>query len=161
MVGGDTEEAAVRTGLDDGGWRGGAHPETWSKFRADGVETRLGRSKAFTYIYDFGENWHHTVKLEAIIAAEPEVRYPRLISAERACRLEDVGGPWGYADYLGAVTDPAHERPDEIIEWSGGRFDLAAVDEAAIRKRLSALASRPGQARSTRAPRTAKAARKP
>ncbi|MDQ2802132.1 MAG: plasmid pRiA4b ORF-3 family protein, partial [Pseudomonadota bacterium] len=27
------------------------------------------RTKAFTYVYDFGDNWHHTVMLEAIAAA--------------------------------------------------------------------------------------------
>lgn len=101
-----------------------------------------GRTKAFTYVYDFGDNWRHTVKLEAITAAEPDTRYPRLVSAERACPPEDVGGPWGYADFLEALADPAHERHDEMLEWSGEAFDPAAVDETAIRTRLSALASR-------------------
>jgi len=53
-----------------------------------------GKSKKFTYVYDFGDNWRHTVKLEALVAAEAGATYPRLISAERACPPEDVGGPW-------------------------------------------------------------------
>jgi hypothetical protein len=62
-------------------------------------------NKTFKYIYDFGDDWQHTVKLEAIAAPEPEAVYPRLLSAfeppaeqreailaiARRCNL-DVGG---------------------------------------------------------------------
>lgn len=111
------------------------------------------KSKAFTYVYDFGDDWRHTVKFEAVAPAEPGVRYPRLVSAERACPPEDVGGPWGYADYLEALADPAHERHEEVLEWRGEGFDPEAVDEAAIRKRLDALASRLAKRSAPRSPR--------
>jgi hypothetical protein len=101
-----------------------------------------GKSKKFTYVYDFGDDWRHTVKLEALVAAEAGVSYPRLISAERACPPEDVGGPWGYMDYLDAIGDPAHPRHVEMIEWRGEGFDPAAVDVVAIQRSLEALAKR-------------------
>ncbi len=76
-------------------------------------------AKTIHYIYDYGDNWDHTIKLERIVEAEPGARYPRLIKAEGRCPPEDVGGPWGYEAYLEAAADPEHERHDEMIEVYG------------------------------------------
>ena len=100
------------------------------------------RNNTFKYVYDFGDDWQHTVKLEAIDAPEPEVVYPRLLSAKGRCPLEDIGGPWGYAEYLEAMADPNHERHAEMLEWCGPDFDPNTVDEAAIRKQLNRLTPR-------------------
>jgi hypothetical protein len=100
------------------------------------------RNKTFKYVYDFGDDWQHTVKLEAIAVPEPEAVYPRLLSAEGPCPPEDIGGPWGYAEYLEAIADPNHERHVEMLEWRGSDFDPKAVDEAAIRKQLNRLIPR-------------------
>jgi hypothetical protein len=102
----------------------------------------LKRNKTFHYLYDFGDSWLHTVKVEAVAAADPEVDYPRLLDAEGACPPEDCGGTWGYAHYLEAIADPSHEDHHDMIERRGPGFDPSAVDEAAIRKKLSALAPR-------------------
>ena len=40
------------------------------------------RNKSFRYVYDIGDDWRHTVKLEAVVDAEPEAAYPRLLSAQ-------------------------------------------------------------------------------
>ena len=100
------------------------------------------RNKTFKYVYDFGDDWQHTVKLEAIAVPEPEAVYPRLLSAEGRCPPEDIGGSWGYAEYLEAMADPNHERHAEMLEWCGPDFDPNAVDEAAIRKQLNRLTPR-------------------
>jgi len=68
--------------------------------------------------------------------------YPRLLSAEGRCPPEDIGGPWGYAEYLEAMADPDHERHAEMVEWCGPDFDPNAVDEADIRKQLNRLTPR-------------------
>jgi len=103
---------------------------------------RISAESGYTYVNDFGDDWRHTVKLEALIAAEAGVSYPRLISAERACPPEDVGGPWGYADCLDAIRDPTHSRHAEMIEWRGEGFDPATVDVVAIQRSLEAFAKR-------------------
>jgi hypothetical protein len=100
------------------------------------------RNKSFKYIYDFGDNWRHTVKLEAVANAEPEATYPRLLSAKGRCPPEDVGGTWGYAQYLEAMADPKHERHAEMVDWRGPDFDPNIVDEADIRKALTSFAKR-------------------
>jgi len=69
------------------------------------------RNNSFRYVYDIGDDWRHTVKLEAVVDAEPEATYPRLLSAQGRCPPEDVGGTWGYAQYLEAMADPAGRGP--------------------------------------------------
>ena len=51
--------------------------------------------------------------------------------------------PWGYGDYLEAITDPSHERHDQMIEWGGPDFDPSAVDADAIDRKLALLADIP------------------
>jgi hypothetical protein len=104
------------------------------------LECLPGKTKSFKYTYDFGDDWQHTVKVEAITEADPDINYPRLVSAERACPPEDVGGPWGYAEYVEAISDPSHERHAEMVEWRGDGFDPAVVDEDQIRSTLKLLA---------------------
>jgi hypothetical protein len=103
-----------------------------------------GGGKAFKYLYDFGDGWEHGIKVEAVAeaAADADVAYPRLIAAKSACPPEDVGGPWGYGNYLEIMADPKHERHAELVEWRGPGFDPEAVDEAAIHRRLAAIAKR-------------------
>ena len=55
--------------------------------------------KKFSYVYDMGDNWDHTIQIEKVLPAEAGVRYPRCIAGQRACPPEDCGGPWGYAGF--------------------------------------------------------------
>ena len=41
---------------------------------------------------------------------------------------DDVGGVWGYADFLKAIRNSRHPEHDEMLEWAGGAFDPAAFD---------------------------------
>jgi hypothetical protein len=67
-------------------------------------------TKTIHYIYDFGDNWHHVIKVEKIDDAIPGAAYPRLVRAIGACPPEDVGGFPGYADFVDAMADPKHEE---------------------------------------------------
>jgi Plasmid pRiA4b ORF-3-like protein len=99
-------------------------------------------AKTIRYLYDFGDGWEHTIKIERIFEAEPGVQYPRLIEAVGRCPPEDVGGPWGYAEFLEAVGNPKHERHVEMTEWIGDAFDPKAIDAEARTQELAALAKR-------------------
>ncbi len=131
----------IRYGIPDPDWDLGSSPRSAKQETLAGLLARA-RNKAFKYVYDFGDDWQHTVKLEALAAPEPGTSYPRLLAAAGRCPPEDVGGPWGYAEYLEAMADPTHERHAEMVAWRGPHFDPAAVDEAAIQKRLDRLAPR-------------------
>lgn len=89
-----------------------------------------------TYEYDFGDSWEHEVALESIVEARAGVHYPRCIAGENACPPEDVGGVWGYADFLQAINNPEHREHKSFLEWVGGEFDPEEFDLGAVNKRL-------------------------
>ena len=96
--------------------------------------------KRLTYIYDFGDGWEHTVKIERIDAALPGELYPRLLDATGRCPPEDIGGPPGYAEFLEAIADPQHERHAELRDLYDQDFDPNVVDLQAIEQQLANLA---------------------
>jgi pRiA4b ORF-3-like protein len=100
----------------------------------------LALGDSFAYDYVFGDDWRHTIALEAITAASPDAVYPRLVSAEGRCPPADIGGPSGYETYLQAIADPQHLHHDGMIEWDDPDFDPNVVDEAALRANLANLA---------------------
>ena len=110
----------VRFGLPDPDWPDG--PLDARKARLIDVLEAAG-TKTLRYLYDFGDGWEHTIKIERLADPEPNVAYPRLIEAAGRCPPEDVGGPWGYADLIEALEDPDHERHAEMREWVGEGFD--------------------------------------
>src|SRR3546814_12020562 len=84
------------------------------------------RGKTFHYLYDFGDGWEHSVKIQGIAPADPQGSYPRLLEATGMRPPEDSGGPWGYADKLEALTDPAHEYHEAALEALGDDHDSHA-----------------------------------
>ncbi len=96
------------------------------KYKLGATLARVGSKIRFDY--DFGDGWEHDVVVEAIAPVERGVQYPVCVDGRRACPPEDCGGPWGYGELLEALADPAHERHDEFLEWTGDEFDPAAFD---------------------------------
>jgi len=99
-------------------------------------------TKTLRYLYDFGDGWEHTIKIERMTDPEPGVAYPRLIEAAGRCPPEDVGGPWGYGELIEALEDPGHERHAEIRECVGDDFDPHAFDAEPLKAEVAALAKR-------------------
>lgn len=107
-------------------------------------------TKKLTYLYDFGDGWEHTIRVERVLDPAPRVTYPRLLAAAGRCPPEDVGGPWGYAEMLEAIGDPAHESRAELAGWVEPGFDPAAVDTAALAADVAALAAQWSRVPATR-----------
>ena len=80
------------------------------------------------YIYDFGDNWEHIIKLEKIFPRDKNIDYPICIAGKRACPPEDCGGIWGYENFLEIINDPDNEEYEDMIEWVGGEFDPEHFD---------------------------------
>jgi len=115
----------VGWGMPDPDWGGG--PLDARKARLVDVLEDTG-AKTLKYLYDFGDGWEHTVKIERVTEVAPGLTYPLLIDATGRCPPEDVGGPWGYAEFLQAIADPKHENHAEMSEWAGEPFDPAKID---------------------------------
>jgi hypothetical protein len=147
----------IRAG--DVGWGepdpdGGDGPLDARKARLLDVLEDVG-TKTLRYLYDFGDGWEHTIKIERIADAVPGVAYPRLVEAAGHCPPEDVGGPWGYADLLQAIDDPKHERHAELKDWIGDDFDPKTVDADRLTEELAALAKQWSRKLATRRTRPA------
>jgi len=93
----------------------------------------------FRYWYDFGDDWWHRVEIEGECDARAFKQMPVCIAGERACPPEDCGGPWGYVEFLDALTDPEHAQHNEVREWIGGEFDAEAFDVAEANEDLRIL----------------------
>lgn len=96
--------------------------------------------KTIRYIYDFGDDWQHTIKIERIFADVPGLAQPFLLEATGRCPPEDIGGPQGYREMLYALADPKHARHDEFVERYGS-FDPAVVDLKGLEAAVDALAA--------------------
>jgi hypothetical protein len=112
-------------------------------------------TKTLRYIYDFGDGWEHTIKIERLGDPEPGVAYPRLIEARGRCPPEDVGGPWGYGELLEAIADPKHERHAEFKEWIADDFDPHVVDAKWLADEVAALARKCSRKPASKRPRRA------
>ncbi len=98
--------------------------------------------KKLRYTYDFGDDWGHTITVERRFSRELWDEFPRLIDAEGRCPPEDVGGPWGYAKYLEAMSDPHHPRHAEFVQGLGCR-DPNEIDRPAMELALTLFVKSP------------------
>jgi hypothetical protein len=142
----------VGWGIPDRDWGDG--PLDARKARLAAVLEDVG-AKTLRYLYDFGDRWEHTIKVERLIDPEPSALYPRLIEASGRCPPEDIGGPWGYAEYLEAIGNPKHERHAEFKEWLAEDFDPNFVDASWLAEKVNALAKRWSRKPAVRRPRYA------
>ena len=118
--------------LNDDGWFDVLNERTARLARvAPSAKSRL------RYQYDFGDDWEHVILVEAVLPPAPGVRYPICLKGKRACPPEDCGGPWGYANLLEAIADPAHPEHSDLLGWLGKPFDPEAFDLEAINQRLA------------------------
>ena len=105
----------------------------------------LVEKSKFKYEYDFGDSWQHTILVEKIIPAEKGIHYPICLTGRRAFPPEDVGGVWGYENFLEAITDPHHKEHDEYLEWIGGSFDPEEFDRDEVNELLRIIRSARGK----------------
>jgi hypothetical protein len=94
--------------------------------------------KRFTYTYDFGDDWEHTIDIEG---TEPPVlgrNYPICVAGKRNAPPEDCGGVYGYSEALAIVANPSHPDHEEYVATLGEGFDPEAFSIDAINAALAA-----------------------
>ena len=107
--------------------------------RLDEVLVEVG-DKLF-YAYDFGDDWQHVIRLEAVLAREESAPRAVCTGGRQPGPAEDCGGIGGYA-LLVAATDPGH--PDHELaraeyaelygpdvdpgDWAPTRFDIDRIN---------------------------------
>ncbi|MGH6638199.1 MAG: plasmid pRiA4b ORF-3 family protein [Polaromonas sp.] len=122
---GPAEDAGLDAGLED--------------------ESRVSLRKAlegcatFTWVYDYGDNWQHKIKVEREVDLGIPLESPMCITGQGACPPEDVGGVPGYEEFLQAMADPSHPEHDELKAWHGGPFEPNTFDVQAVQQRLDEI----------------------
>ncbi|HOD55827.1 MAG TPA: hypothetical protein PKH55_00640 [Bacteroidales bacterium] len=79
-----------------------------------------------TYLYDYGDNWKHTIELLEVIK-NTTLRtgnfFLQCLAGERRCPPEDCGGVHGYHEMLKTLKNPAHSEYKDTVTWLGDDFD--------------------------------------
>jgi len=101
------------------------------------------RIQSFKYLYDFGDGWEHSIKMGRVEQGASGIVYPFLFKAAGRCPPEDIGGPFGYKEFLQVLATPNHPRHQELVGWWGSEtFDVEAIDYASIDHELRNLKRR-------------------
>lgn len=97
-----------------------------------------GEKFKFTYEYDFGDGWDHTILAEKILRPENELKAPVCLDGKRSAPPEDCGGKGGYHDVLKALKNPSRPDNAELLEWLG-EFDPEHFDADKVNERLAKI----------------------
>ena len=116
-------------------------PMNAKKMTLEKLLDRTG-TRTIQYVYDFGDDWDHSIRIERVNEAAPGITYPRLLKATGACPPEDIGGAWGYEEFLEALADPDYEQHADMVHWSGGDFDAEDAGIDSIIERFDRLAKK-------------------
>ena len=102
---------------------------------AEPIDLWLYESAKLTYIYDFGDDWHHTILVEKIV--DYEYRYPVVVKSKGPMMIEDCGGMWGFYDWIDEAEPFDREQMnEELSQW---HIDETEVEEVQIRNRDYAM----------------------
>ena len=99
-------------------------------------------AKTIRYLYDFGDDWQHVIKLERWFENTDTAGMSFLLEASGRCPPEDIGGPGGYAAFLAAIAEASHPGHADALQWAPTGFDPATVNQADLQRQLDALAQK-------------------
>jgi hypothetical protein len=100
----------------------------------------FNKGSQFTYLYDFGDSWKHTVLIEKVLPYDKNTRLPQFLEGKRATPPEDVGGEYGYSQFLEVIKDLKDPDHESYLIWAGGSFDPELVDVKKINYRIDLVA---------------------
>lgn len=98
--------------------------------------------KSFWYWYDFGDDWWHKISIQKLNKTEINSFKATPICTEAAggCPPEDVGGAWGFEEFVKAINDPKNPQYKEFRAWMGmkprEKYDFEEIDVEHINHNL-------------------------
>jgi hypothetical protein len=97
-----------------------------------------GEKFKFTYEYDFGDSWGHTILVEKIFRPVEELMHPVCLKGKRSAPPEDCGGKGGYHDVIKALSRPSRPENAELLVWLG-EYDPENFDADMVNERLAKI----------------------
>jgi len=98
-----------------------------------------GEKFKFTYEYDFGDGWGHTILVEKIFRPLEELKAPVCLKGKRSAPPEDCGGEGGYYHLLKALRDPNHPEHADLLTWVGDEYSPEYFDADMVNERLAKI----------------------
>jgi hypothetical protein len=98
-----------------------------------------GKKETFTYYYDFGDNWTHSIKIEKLLDIDDNHILPKCIKGKLNCPPEDCGGVNGFYDFLKIIANKKHKEHKSTLKWIGGYYDSEEFDLEIINENLRHL----------------------
>lgn len=87
----------------------------------------------FNYVYDYGDDWLHEIKVEKILPVAEGEPVPVLLAGKRACPPEDIGGVPAFLEILEILANPRHRDHKAYAEqfrgYDPGRFGKEEMAE--------------------------------
>ena len=116
-------------------------PDAWGEQMGNDAKVRLSRlltapKQRLLYVYDFGDEWLHTITLMAF--SDAHVQLPHLLKAQNGSPPEDCGGPPGAERWAAAWYDADHEDHETARDMFGGQ-EPGSLDFAALQKAVARL----------------------
>ncbi|ORB28067.1 plasmid pRiA4b ORF-3 family protein [Mycolicibacterium parafortuitum] len=105
-------------------------------------ETLTAPGDALHYLYDYGDNWELTLRLEQVLPAEGEYAAALVVDGERAAPPEDCGHLVDAVSLAEVPPDPARFEKDRINDALRGPYFV--LREAKVDPRLVDLVHRLG-----------------
>lgn len=80
-----------------------------------------------TYQYDFGDNWEHNITFEKVVKSN-EFK-ATLLEGNGERPPEDVGGSWGYQEYMRIMSDESDPNYEDMKTWANGQKEKILTPE--------------------------------
>ncbi|MBU3182540.1 plasmid pRiA4b ORF-3 family protein [Clostridium psychrophilum] len=91
----------------------------------------INQQYRIVYCYDYGDNWEHEITIRNI-NTEYNKNYPICLMGEGNAPPEDVGGAYGYKEFLKIIANPNEAEYVNMQNWAQGQgykdFDLVSVN---------------------------------
>ncbi len=97
------------------------------------IKKYFSKYQKFTYVYDFGDWWEHTVEI-LDYREENGFEFPVVTKFKRACPPEDCGGISGYEEFLEVYNNEGHPDYIDVFAWAeaqmyDGEYDIDIVND--------------------------------
>lgn len=96
------------------------------------IDKYMKMYKIISYIYDFGDDWEHKITVEKIIDNYVGERCV-VLKGKGDCPPEDVGGIWGYKEFLKVYNDKNNIEHENTVDWADmqcyQKFNIDACNE--------------------------------
>jgi Plasmid pRiA4b ORF-3-like protein len=91
------------------------------------------------YLYDFGDDWKHQIKVEKFHHIDNSVKYPTCIDGQMNCPPEDCGGIGSFYYFIEVLKDKMHPDHKEIAQWFNKKYDFEKFDKEKVNRKLKGL----------------------